>query len=528
MSRSISIARVLVVALSAILLAGTAIAQSGSLGDHQRRRAEILERYRLAHEANDLAGKRAALADLKACRLPVGETAAVASGAVAAGPAGPAIGGEGLIDVQPPWWDRALRWLARGSAAGAIYEVGRWVWRHVPWTGIEVEVMSLAGWVLDRTSLPVMIYRLLRPHPPDAASPGDRARSSWEAVENEMSIPAEPGLYQDRENNPLWLASAWPHSQAVAAQLELAALTGDYTKAEELLEATEKYRHGNAYAPGLFKVDGTTKRLWDDNLWIGLDFMQAYRQTGDPRWLERAEGLYDFMEEGLHPDGGLYWKEGEEHMSRNAPSNFPGIQYGLELYQATGDPRYLEFAENLDRFTTEKLRVTEGPEKDLVNDNIVDNPPDGGDGVNRWRFSYNEGSAIGADVLFYQTLMKDGRQEEARAYLERANRTAAAALAYYEQEDRLWKDQPPAFNAIYFKNLKALDEVSPDPRYREALERYLDRAWREARDPETGLFNRGDYNRYDAAPEEKNARLIDQSAFVQMYAMLESWPKRDG
>ena len=104
-----------------------------------------------------------------------------------------------------------------------------------------------------------------------------------------------------------------------------------------------------------------------------------------------------------------------------------------------------------------------------------------------------------------------------KKYLERATQTAHAALDHFAKNDGLWKGSP-AFNAIFFRNLLALDQVAPDPRYRATLDQYLDRAWKEARDPETGLFNRGGIGKYDGHD------YLDQSGMVQLYA-LQDWPK---
>ncbi len=72
-----------------------------------------------------------------------------------------------------------------------------------------------------------------------------------------------------------------------------------------------------------------------------------------------------------------------------------------------------------------------------------------------------------------------------------------------------------AFNAILFRNLLALDAVAPDPRYRATMTAYLDRAWREARDPATGLFDRGGIGSYTAG----KADALDQAGLVQLYAL---------
>src|SRR5580704_11960251 len=93
----------------------------------------------------------------------------------------------------------------------------------------------------------------------------------------------------------------------------------------------------------------------------------------------------------------------------------------------------------------------------------------GGHGhVREWMFTYNQGLAIGADVLRF-------RITDDRTFLDRASATARAALAVFTT-DKLWT-QPPPFNAVFLRNLLVLDHFAPDRRCRQALDSYLDRVW---------------------------------------------------
>lgn len=336
---------------------------------------------------------------------------------------------------------------------------------------------------------------------PNPAAPKERALATWKTIEDRYGLPGLKGYFAEGDKG--WQlfspATVWPHGQAVAAALDVAQLTGDYSQVDATMEALSAYHIDGAYSPST--MTGSFKRLWDDNAWIGLDFLQAYKQTGNKAYLEKAEGLFPFMEKGLHKDGGIYWEEGAEKPSRNTCANAPAIQYAVKLYQETKDPKYLAYAQNLDKFLNGTLRSPEGLYYDRVED----------DGkLEKTIWSYNQGAAIGANLQMYQVT---GDQKA----LERAIETANAALEYFGQEDRLWK-QPPSFNAIFFRNLLVLDTVAPDPRYRQVMEGYVDRVWKEGRDPKTGELNRGGIGKYDPPG------LLDQSGLAQMAALL-AWPK---
>ena len=105
------------------------------------------------------------------------------------------------------------------------------------------------------------------------------------------------------------------------------------------------------------------------------------------------------------------------------------------------------------------------------------------------------------------------------SYLEKARQTAQAALQHYGDEG-LWK-QPPAFNAIFFRNLLKLNDPSAD----QAMQRYLDRTWTDALDPHTGLFNREGHG-MGSYEGHGNVSTLDQAALTQLYA-LQSWSSSD-
>jgi len=364
-----------------------------------------------------------------------------------------------------------------------------------PVRGFLVRVGAAAAWLGDR--LAGLFGR--EPAGRGAHSPAGRAQAAWRAADAALAIPGR-GLYLERAGEPLAPATVWPHGQAIAAALDLAALTGDYRQVDDLMAGLSFYKRDGAYSGGIDELRGAG-RYYDDNAWIALDFLQAHAQTGQHAYLEKAEELFRFLEAGQHRDGGMYWLEKADRMTRNTCATAPAIQVALRLYLATRDERYLAFAKRQDAFLDARLRSPEG----LYWDNLGD---DGA--VDRAIHSYNQGTPIGSDVLFYR-ITGDKR------YLERARATADAALAHFGQDDRLWKSSP-AFNAIFFRNLLALDLLAPDPRYRAAMTAYLDRAWREARDPATGLFSGGGIGAYG-----KPGNLLDQAGFAQMYALL-GWP----
>lgn len=299
-------------------------------------------------------------------------------------------------------------------------------------------------------------------------------------------------------------ATAWPHGQVAAAALDRALLTGDVTEARKALEGLRRFERDSGGSFNPTEGSGEQARFYDDNAWIGLDYVQGFRLTGDQSYVDDARRVFDFLQEGRHRDGGIYWKEGEERMSRNAASNGPALQLALHLHELTGERRYMDAAREIESAMTRELRREDG----LLIDNVGD---DGSREGTIW--SYNQGTAIGADVQLYESTGD-------RRWLDRARSTAQRSLDELTL-DRLWS-QPPAFNAVFFRNLLQLDRVAPDPRIRAALESYLEQARTRARNAD-GMYDSGDIARYDGDKHE-GMSTIDQAAFVQMHALLAMTP----
>jgi uncharacterized protein YyaL (SSP411 family) len=294
-------------------------------------------------------------------------------------------------------------------------------------------------------------------------------------------------------------APVWPHSQAAAAAMDVAVTCGGWATARLSVAGLERFRRGRSYDPYVRGRDHD--RFYDDNAWIGLDLIQAFEISGEARYLERAKRVFSFLERGFSPHGGIYWNEDlEENLSwRNAATNGPALQLALHLFDQTGNARYLDRAMELDAFLNRELRNPDG----LLLDGVSD------DGfVDRRLWTYNQGTYIGASVQLYELT---GDPE----YIGRAVETASAAIARFGAGDRLWR-QPPAFNAIFFRNLLDLDAIAPDPSYRAALDAYLARARATARTG-LGLYQGGGLGFYGNG---LHVQLVDQAAFVQMHALL--------
>ena len=313
-----------------------------------------------------------------------------------------------------------------------------------------------------------------------------------------------PALPTDRR-----YAYLWPFGQAWMATLDLAAL-GDsdaWDRAGQLRrnffahywDTTLRPPGGAAYPV----TGGGGDVYYDDNAWIGLALV-AQARLGDEGALADAARVFDFVASGWDDDddhplpGGVFWTMRAEVDDRNTCVNGPGAELGLQLAELTGERRYLDAGRRMFTWAEEALR---DPEDGLYWDHLK---LDGT--IERTKWSYNQGTMIGAAALLARAT------GEARL-LDGARAAAIAALAHYAVDDRLW-GQDPAFNAIFFDNLRQLgDELGDHTFYLPTLTAYAERIWSAGRDPYDALCHCGRGGRVD---------LLTQAAAVRIFAILAS------
>ena len=275
------------------------------------------------------------------------------------------------------------------------------------------------------------------------------------------------------------------------------------------LDTTETSPSGtaqpSAYASAVeppLGTGGTT--FYDDNAWVTLDLLYAYKLTGDKSDLTTAENDFHFVVSGWDTTttdacpGGVFWED-TAGSPRNTVSNAPNAEAGLLIYQATGDSYYLTWAEQMYNWVRTCL---------LAPNSMYYDHLDAAGTVNTALWSYNQGTMIGAGVLLYEVTGQ-------ASYLQQATQTATASVQYYGSGNELYQ-QPDVFNTIFFRNLFALGQVNHDAAYQAMAATYADQAWSQDRQV-TGLFTDPDPNGGES--------LVNQTApMAELYALLAGSP----
>jgi len=309
---------------------------------------------------------------------------------------------------------------------------------------------------------------------------------------------------QDKEVCYLWPLSAV--YSAVIALMELNAPTGKYAGYLKKLDSMLEYYWDTRRQPPAYQAlpsaYGGSERFYDDNEWLGLDFVRAYRLTQNEKYLKGASVVYKFILSGCSNElgGGIYWCEQKKDM-KNTCSNGPGALLCLELYKTTKETAYLEKGLELYLWTKSKIQAPDGLYLDHIKiDGTTDNT----------KYAYNSGTMLHSAVeLFLIT--------KEYAYLEEAQRIADASLNFFaplrSNGKRFYHAETPWFTAVLFRAFKALYEVDGNDIYVCSIIENLEYAWEHARDM-SGLIE----NDWSGETISASKWLLDQAAMVELYA----------
>jgi rhamnogalacturonyl hydrolase YesR len=155
------------------------------------------------------------------------------------------------------------------------------------------------------------------------------------------------------DHNRLPLAKLWDTNGLFEALDEIAIA---HPTAQNLAAVTSfangSERYWNRYlrpVPGYAPYPGDSspqQQTWfDDNGWIGLAFLDAYRATGTTRYLSDAERAFTFIASGGWDAraGGMWWSTA--HPWRSGEALAADADLAARLYRATGKGTYLKAAD---------------------------------------------------------------------------------------------------------------------------------------------------------------------------------------
>ncbi len=321
-----------------------------------------------------------------------------------------------------------------------------------------------------------------------------------------------PHFYVSTENKRD-IASCWDMGQVMESLTSSAQVFGDALdsgKLRQALNAMNKYFDKNSRPPGYDSGFGPQgDKYYDDNAWVGIACMDAYKYKKDPYWLDKAKRIFEFDEFGargtdkLAKPGGVFWTQQPDNLYRATVSTAGSAQLALQLYEVTQNKRHLEFARQQFDWVNQYLRTPAGLYKDGMDKDGKLHPE---------AYTYNQGLMLGDAAMLYKAT-KDP------LYLKMAQDIAKTSLAAFDdngskipgENPNPFSKQPLFFNAVFFKNLMLLDSISPDASYRKALDDYANKV-------------KSTVNADGLVTVEGRHTLLDQSSAIQVLELARTHP----
>lgn len=270
-------------------------------------------------------------------------------------------------------------------------------------------------------------------------------------------------------NSGVWEKAGWWNSANVlTAMLRYGQTTGDAAipaLASDVLERGRRYKWVDDAGRDRLCEDFNND-FYDDQGWWALAWVEAYRLTGEKKYLDMAETIYATMSTGWTEElgGGIYWKKNPLQY-KNAIANNLYSLLAARLYKHTGNEAYRRrFIEASDwmlqsgMINRSNWQVEDGLEKDGT--------PNSGQ-----YYTYNQGVCIASLAERYE-LTGETR------FLAMAERIADATLRLMTTDEGVLRELRPStepsgdgvqFKGIFVRHLAYLYSLDHRADYRDFI-----------------------------------------------------------
>ncbi len=258
------------------------------------------------------------------------------------------------------------------------------------------------------------------------------------------------------ESTGLYKTTGWWNSANAMTVL------ADYARLANSPVYTPVFAHTFAAAQNTSK--GFLNNYYDDEGWWALAWIDVYDLTHKPEYLAMASSIFADMSASWDGScgGGIWWSKDRKY--KNAIANELFLSVGAHLAARAGTDaerkRYTRWAEREWKWFRKSGMINS---QNLVNDGL-DLPACTNNGKTTW--TYNQGVVLGG-VAELQKVKKDKKQ------LREARAIATAALGHLADAKGILHDscEPNCggdgeqFKGIFIRNLAALNQTAPDPRF---------------------------------------------------------------
>lgn len=182
----------------------------------------------------------------------------------------------------------------------------------------------------------------------------------------------------------------WPQAHALDVLVDAYVRTG---KAEYKTYMDKWYT-------GVRQKNGNTfiNEFYDDMDWNALAMLRAYEATGDEKFKTAVETVWADIKTGWNTTmgGGIAWRKAMPYY-KNTPANGPAAILAARLYKKFNNPDDLVWSKKIYTWLKDSLY---NKNTGWVYDGI--NSDNDGKRNTTWKFTYNQGTFIGAAVELFQ------------------------------------------------------------------------------------------------------------------------------
>jgi len=238
---------------------------------------------------------------------------------------------------------------------------------------------------------------------PLLASTNNKPAYNWPSIADsaEQSLTyfwsSSISCYLSGNNSTDW-AQYWPNAHA------LDVLTDAYLRNPSPALKSQMV----ALVNGVKAKNGNTiiGYYYDDMEWMALACLRAFNATGDSSFKSNTDMLWTDIKQGWSSDlgGGIWWRK--DNPSKNTPSNMPAAILAARLYKQFKNASDLQWAKNIYDWQKQVLY-------DASSGWVYDNIDKSGNKNTSWKFTYNQGTFLGAALELYLATGNNGYLNDA-------------------------------------------------------------------------------------------------------------------
>jgi hypothetical protein len=255
---------------------------------------------------------------------------------------------------------------------------------------------------------------------------------------------------------------------------------------------------GNLYWDPKFKPVGgfgwypapRATAYYDDSGWLGLAYVDAYRATGDPKYLAQAHRAFMFIVGSGwdETNGGTWWNT--DHGYKTAEPMAAAILIGTELYKVRRKPLYLQWVNKMLGWAdANSFNSARGLYQRSANDDTV--------------LSYVEGLMIDAQQELCTLTKRPALCTKAKQLAD------ATAVAF--PPDQWWA---PQYDVVYLRWMLDYYDQTGDTRWYAVAWNYAQLALTNGRNSYNGLFTQGWDGNWIADGLEEQAGNVELIAWL--------------